>query len=146
MSEVVDHIWINAPMEAVYAVVTDFERYADIIPEVTSITVHQHTDATASATLAIEVIKRLEYTLDFTLEYPYRVNWTLRQGDGLTKNTGEWWLQEEEGGTTAIYTIDLEFGFPVPGMIKTKLIEASLPTMLGRVKKTTEARADQASE
>jgi len=120
-------IWINAPREEVWKLVTDFVRYPEFFPEVETVMVLKSEgnarDVLHKVKSGISVLPlRFSYTLRFVLEPPGRMTWSLVGGD-LKFSDGSWELYEMEGGkeTVVFYRITYEIvpkGFLVKTVIK----------------------------
>lgn len=141
MAQAQRSIVINVPPEKLLAVIGDFERYPEFLPEVKKVAVVKREGATAEVSYEIDVIKRVEYTLRHTVD-GNTVRWTLLRSNLLKKNEGSWVLQPQgDGSTLATYSLELAFGgfIPVPSSVTTKLAETSLPALLENYKRRAES-------
>ncbi len=130
---------IEADLEAVWKVVTDFEAYPEFLADMQAASVESRDEDRARASFELKILKRIRYTLDFVLERPHRVDWTLVKGDFMKRNEGGWRLEALEGGRTrATYRIALALGAIVPESITTRLAAEQLPTTLDAFKKRIE--------
>ncbi|MGQ0632656.1 MAG: SRPBCC family protein [Sporichthyaceae bacterium] len=137
-------ITVNAPREAVLAVITDFEAYpewtgavkrAEVLgrrPDGRADLVHYQLDAGA--------IKD-EYTLTYDWSaVPGLLSWTLVEGQMLKMLTGSYALDEaSEGGTEVTYTLAVDVKIPLLGMIKRKAEKVIIDTALRELKNRVEA-------
>lgn len=138
MAKVTESIEIEAPPASCFKVITDYEKYPSFLKETKSVVVRKKTGQTAEVTYTIDVIKKITYTLKMVGSPPSGIKWSLLTGEMMKKNSGEWVLKGEGGRTRATYSIDVEFGVFVPGMISKMLVGSNLPSMLKSFKKRIE--------
>lgn len=139
MAKVSESIDIEASPETCFRVITDYEKYPSFLKETKGVVVRKKSGQTAEVTYSIEVIKKISYTLKMVGKPPTTIAWSLLEGDMMKKNSGEWNLKGSGNGKTrATYTIDVEFGIFVPGMISKMLVGSNLPSMLKSFKKRIE--------
>lgn len=139
MAKVTESIDIDAAPETCFKVITDYEKYPSFLKETKSVVVRKKTGQTAEVTYSIEVIKKISYTLKMVGKPFSNITWSLLEGDMMKKNSGEWSLKEAgKGKTRASYSVDIEFGIFVPGMISKMLVGSNLPSMLKAFKKRIE--------
>jgi ribosome-associated toxin RatA of RatAB toxin-antitoxin module len=135
-------IEIDAPLDRVYAVIVDYERYPEFLPEIENTEVLRRDGNTVEVEFSLNLIKRLTYTLRLVGEPGTGVSWTLVDGMFQT-NDGSWNLESLEGRRTrATYRIEVAVGVFVPGAITKRLVGSTLPTTLAAFK----ARAEAAPE
>jgi len=140
VSAAVQTIEIDAPVETVYAVIVDYGRYPEFLPEIENAEVVQRDGDTVDVQFSLNLIKRLTYTLRLVGEPDRGVSWTLVEGMFQT-NDGGWNLEALDGGRTrATYRIEVAVGVFVPGSITKRLVGSTLPTTLAAFK----ARAEEA--
>jgi coenzyme Q-binding protein COQ10 len=133
-------IVINAPVEKVFRIVTDYERYAEFLPEVKRVSTSGRSNNRVKVHYEVEVIKRIKYTLEMNEEPPHRVSWSFVEGELMRDNHGSWSLEPASGeATQATYSIEMALGPLVPKAIVKALVETSLPKMLDAFKKRAEA-------
>lgn len=130
MSSTRAEIDIEAPIEAVYDVIIDFESYPDFLNETRKVKILKSTSKSARVTFKINIIRKIAYTLDIKLTPQKGITWKLVEGDLMKKNIGRWKLSKKKSGTKAVYEIDMEFAGLVPKAISNKLIGSSLPSMM----------------
>lgn len=132
-------IKIHAPVEIVYQVVRDFKAYPEFL-ETTKSVKEKEKSGVLTADFSIDLIKEVHYTLQFELDPPKSLSWSLVKGEIMKKNSGAWELKAlGEDETQAEYSIDIEFGWLVPKMIVEKLTETQLPAMLKSFKTRAES-------
>jgi coenzyme Q-binding protein COQ10 len=133
-------IVINVPPEKLFDVVTDYESYAEFLPEVKSVRV-ERAGPSVSVHYEVNLVKTIKYSLKMTEERPTRVRWSLIKGDFMKENNGSWELKPAgEGKTEATYNIEVGVGPLVPKTITSMLVDKSLPSMLEAFKKRAENR------
>ena len=141
MAAATQSIVIQAPLEKVFRVVTDYERYAEFLPEVKRVSTSERSGNRVKVHYEVEVIKRIRYTVQLIEEPPHRVSWTLVEGEVMRDNRGSWLLETSGEGkkTQATYSIEMALGPLVPKAIVKALVETSLPKMLEAFKKRAES-------
>jgi coenzyme Q-binding protein COQ10 len=131
-------IVINAPMEKVYQIVTDYERYPEFLSEVKSLRVDR-AGGEIKVHYEVEVMKTIRYTLRMHEQPPSRVSWSFVEGEFMKDNKGGWVLEPAgEGKTQATYNIEMALGMLVPKAVVNAMVETSLPKMLEAFKRRAE--------
>lgn len=142
MTAVTREIVIEAPIDAAYAVITDFAKYPQFLKDMTAVKLIKATKTAAEVVFRLNLFKEVEYTLSFALKSPTTVSWKLKSSTMLRKNSGSWKLKKLDATTTeATYSLDVEMGLLVPGMISKMLIAQSLPGTLKAFKSRIETLA-----
>lgn len=135
-------ITINVPIEKLFDVIADAERYPEFLPEVKSIRVTNRQGAECDVHYVAEVMKQIKYTLHIKEERPNRLSWTFVEGEFMRDNRGSWELKDLGNGTThATYNIEVTVGPLVPKSIVTALVDTTLPKLLENFKKRAESGA-----
>lgn len=133
-------IVINAPVEKCFEIISDYERYADFLPEVRKIRTSNRKGAEVDVHYEAEVVKVIKYTVHMKEEKPNRVSWTFIDGEFMKDNRGGWVLEDGGNGTTkATYNIEVAVGPLVPKTILNALVDSQLPKLLENFKKRIEA-------
>lgn len=134
-------IEINVPLDKLFAVVQDFAKYPEFIPEMKQVNVlrkgstGQDVEFHIELDLPLGMKKRIVYSLAFTEDAPKGVRWQLIKGEYMKGNVGNWAFKAlADNKTEATYTIELSFGALVPKVVANFLAEQSLPKMLGQFK------------
>ncbi|MCB9545063.1 MAG: SRPBCC family protein [Myxococcales bacterium] len=142
MAEATHSVVIEAPPEAVYGLVTDFESYPSFVPnQVGARIVSAEGEHAWQVEFELSVAKKLRYTLDLKGDPGRSVRWTLVAGDMMEQNVGGWTLEALPGGKTrATYAIDVKLRGFVPRSISRALIERTLPANLDAFKREAERR------
>ena len=143
MAAAVREIVINAPLERVYKLIIDYEKYREFNPELRSVKILQRNGPATDVEYEIELVATsIKYSVRIKEEPPNRVSWTFIKGEYMKDNHGSWQLQAlSPTQTKAIYTLELAVGFMVPKAIVTKLAETQLPKMLEAFKAAAERMA-----
>ncbi|NOJ77358.1 type II toxin-antitoxin system RatA family toxin [Myxococcus xanthus] len=133
-------IIVNAPIEKVFDVITQYERYPEFLPEVKGIRTENRKGNTVDVHYKVDVVKTINYSIHVTEERPTRMSWTYVKGEFMKDNQGSWVLVSEgEGKTKATYTVEMALGALVPKSVVSALVETSLPKMLDAFKRRFEA-------
>lgn len=132
---------IAAPPEKVWAAITDYPRYKEFMPFTTASEVRKREGDTVWFYTELSFpLKTIRYEIKLRLDKPgWRVDWTMVSGD-LKANEGGWRLEPfgaSSGETYVIYTLFIQPGFMVPGFVMSKLSQASLPQVIGVVRRET---------
>ncbi|HKC58539.1 MAG TPA: SRPBCC family protein [Myxococcales bacterium] len=139
-------IVINATPEKVFAVITDYEKYPEFLPEVKKVKVEFGAGNVKEVTYTVDIkAKVITYTLKHTARPPDQLAWTMVRGEMMKGNDGAWELRQVPEGTEATYRIDLRLGALVPSMVERLLAEQSLPGLLANFKKRIESLQPRAS-
>lgn len=140
MPKLSESIEINATPKQCYEVISDYEKYPEYLDESKHVVIHSKNGNSAEVTFTIEVIKKISYTLKMVGTPSKKISWKLIKGDLMKKNEGHWTFEEiKKGVTKAVYTLDIELGLFVPGMITKKLIGSNLPAMMKAQKERIES-------
>ncbi|RYZ40059.1 MAG: SRPBCC family protein [Myxococcaceae bacterium] len=133
-------ITINAPVEKVFDIITDYDRYAEFLSEVKKVSTSQRQGNTVQVHYEVDVVKTIRYTIKVTEERPKRMSWTFVNGEVMKDNKGSWTLEPEgEGKTRATYNVEMALGMLVPKAIVNGLVDNQLPKMLEAFKRRAEA-------
>ncbi|MCW2928634.1 MAG: hypothetical protein JWM86_2602 [Thermoleophilia bacterium] len=112
---------VDATAEELFAIVTDIEAYPEWLPDVKSVEVLE-TDAEGrplASTMTVDVtIREVTYTLDYEYDGVERMSWTSRPGGDVKSIDGSYTFEiSDDGGTTVVYELAIDPGFPVPGFL-----------------------------
>jgi len=133
----------HAPIDKVWAVISNYESYPEFVDGVNGIKVLNRDANGARVEYAINMIKKLTYVLKMEEKAPNKLSWSFEAGDIFKVNSGSWELKDLGNGTTGVvYNVEIEVKgfFPGAGMIVKTLTEVNLPNML----KAYEDRAKKA--
>jgi len=122
----------DVPIEALYAVIIDYQSYPEFVKDLKAVKVHKQTKAKAHAEfVARSPLGDVHYALDLVQRRPDHVSWVLAQSDTFKHMTGSWTLEELGDAETRVeYHAAAESRIPAPGFIVQGLIARSLPAML----------------
>jgi coenzyme Q-binding protein COQ10 len=134
-------IVIDVPRDAFLAVITDYERYPEFLPDMKATRIVGRDGHAVDVVFTLHLVKRIEYTLRLVEDPPNGLSWTQVSGD-FQRNDGGWTLQDLDGTRThATYRIDVAVGVLVPGSIVNRLVGQTLPDTLRAFKRRAEALA-----
>lgn len=141
MARVIRDKQMDVAHEALYKAITQFEKYPEFLPEVVSATVQKSADSEKTlVAFELELIKRFQYTLEFSMIENREVVWTLIESNFFKANEGKWVLSPAGArATTVHYELDVGFGFLVPKFISKKLTEVNLPKMFDYFEKRAQS-------
>ncbi len=145
MPEAQRSVVVDVPREKLWAVISDYEKYPQFIPEMRSVRVLETKGALQRVAFEIEIqvlafTRKVHYTLEFTNAPPATVRWRLVESDLVKGNDGGWTLEPAgDGKTKATYQIELRLGPLVPKAISNFLAEQSLPKLLDQFKRRAES-------
>lgn len=138
--DVKDTIDIEATVDEIMEIASDFESYPDWNSEVKSVEVLEHDDEGRPTQVAWKVDARIK-TVGYVLEYDYSdlpagYSWQLVEGD-VKQLRGSYTFDEFDDVTDVSYELILDPGFPVPGLLRRqgerRLKEAALDGLKARV-------------
>ena len=141
MAQASRSVTINVPLEKLFEVITDYEKYPEFLPEVKKVKVEGGQGSIKEVTYQVDIkAKVISYTLKHTAERPSKLSWTMVKGEMMKGNDGAWTLKPgpQAGTTEATYTIDLKLSSLVPSFIEKALAEQSLPGLLANFKARAE--------
>ncbi len=134
---------VDVEKAKLFSAITRYEEYPKFVDGCTGVQVERKGPGHARVTYKVSMMRDIQYTLDHVEdEASGRVEWKLVASDSLKANTGRWILKDAGTGKTAVaYEIDIDFNFPVPGFVLSKLVKGSLPSMIeGFVKRARKAK------
>ena len=127
--------------EQMLAVILDYARYPEFIPEVKSIRVEPRGDGRVAVTYQLDAkLFQVDYTLEHVQVSPSKIEWRLLRGELLRANSGSWTLEPTATGTRAIYAIALSVS-AMPASFQRALSETGLPRLLANFKARAESLA-----
>jgi coenzyme Q-binding protein COQ10 len=132
-------ILINAPVEKVFDIIIQYEKYREFLPEVKEVRTSNRQGNEVNVHYKVDVMKTINYTIRVKEERPTRMSWTFVEGEFMKDNKGSWVLEPAgEGKTKATYNAEMALGALVPKSIVNALVETSLPKMLEAFKRRAE--------
>ncbi|OFZ21741.1 MAG: hypothetical protein A2X94_15755 [Bdellovibrionales bacterium GWB1_55_8] len=132
MAQAEFHETLDIDLDKLYAAITRYEDYPQFVDGVKSTRVERKGAGHARVIYRVAMMKEVNYVLDHR-EDPVKgiIEWTMVESDSFKKNNGRWELKTVAPGKTDVrYWLELEFNFPVPGLILNKLVKGSLPSMV----------------
>lgn len=141
-------IWINAPVERVYAIAKEVERFPEVMPDLESVKVLERSeDGLRTVTEWTGLVRefnnmRVKWTEeDIWDEEAHICHFRLLRGD-LQKMEGEWRFVAEDGGTRFHSRIEYEYNVPLLGALVKNLIHKKLEQNVQMVQDGIRARAE----
>ena len=140
----------QATPREVYDVVTDFEAYPKLFPEIKTVRVLERRDNRVRAEFRVEMVLAVRYVLDLACDpEALTVDWTFVEGEIVVDSTGGWRFHADREGTQVVYRAALAIKAPLPGFIVRRatdaLVAASLPSMFASVDRETRRRREAAA-
>jgi ribosome-associated toxin RatA of RatAB toxin-antitoxin module len=126
-----------------FKAVTQYENYPKFVEGCRSVKVDRSSPGSAQVSYDISMMKDITYTLEHAEdEAKGVVSWKLIKSDFVKLNNGRWNIQEAGPDRCKVeYEVDIEFSFPVPGFILSRLIKGTLPAMLKSFEKQAKSIA-----
>jgi coenzyme Q-binding protein COQ10 len=124
---------INIPLSKFYDVIRDFQKYPEFVSSVKKTQVLSKEGSKSRVHFDIELMKRLEYSIDLNEEMDpegkwAKISWTLGESKFFKVNNGLWSLKAlGPDKTEVLYRLELEFTFSVPGFVLKTLVAGALP-------------------
>jgi len=144
MPHVESDILIPAPLETVYAIAKDIERFPEFFPDVESVTILEHTER-GYISEWVGVVEKLNRKLKWREEDVWddaaHVCTFRAVGGDWAQYDGVWSFAAEEGGTRMHMSLDCDINVPLIGaIIKTligKLAKANVDNMFDGIRRRT---------
>jgi uncharacterized membrane protein len=144
-----EHTHIDAPLRECWAVVTDFDRYAEWAADIKSVTVLESDNQGRGARVTFRAGafgRSTSYTLAYDYsDAPNRLAWVQSAGDITSRLDGDYIFTEADGGTDVTYNLLVELKVPLPGFVKQRAAARIIGTALRELKSRVEARSSTAS-
>ena len=132
---------IDAPIERVFDVITDYESYPEFLPEMRHVQLVSRNEEIAIVSFELEIIMRVGYTVRIIEDRPGSVTWTLQDAKMMSVNNGGWNLQARGNQTHVTYGLEIRLRGLIPKSVSTRLMGTTLPNTLACFK----ARAEEIS-
>ena len=132
MAQAEFHEVLNVDKDKLFTVITRYEEYPKFVEGCTAAKVERKGPGQARVSYHVSMMKDVNYTLDHK-EDPSKgkVEWTLVESDSFKQNKGLWELKSAGHGKTEVrYVLEVEFNFPIPGLILNRLVNGRLPSMV----------------
>jgi len=131
----------NAPIDKVFEVITDYDRYPEFLTEVKKTKQVDRKGNEVSIQYEVDLMKTIKYTVRMREEKPTKLSWSFVEGEWMKDNKGSWLLEAQgPNQTKATYTVEVALGPLVPKTVVNTLVDSSLPKMLDSFKKRIESR------
>jgi uncharacterized membrane protein len=135
-------VTIDAPMDAVWAVVTDLEAYPSWAGDIKHVQVLTTDDRGRPATAAFRV-GGFGVTVGYTIEYdhdpPSTLRWHLLSSNELRRMDGEYLFSADgSGGTRVEYRLTVDLRIPVLGIVKRRAERTIIHHALSGLKQRVE--------
>ncbi len=133
-------VWVAAPPRAVFATLTDYERFDQFMPLVERVDVLERGPKHAVLRFKMRYARWFDVEqTDRRVVHPYsRIDYVGVKGP-LRSVTGDWRFAAERGGTRLTYRAQVDPGVPVPGVLMGALVKRGLPGLLDGVRRRTES-------
>lgn len=138
-------VWLNAPLEKVYAIAKDTERYPEYMKEVQSIVIVEKDGSRVVADwvglitqFMLKVRWRQEEIWDDTT---HSSNFRQVKGD-YDKLEGSWKFSEENGGTRFNQYLDYEYNVPTLGPLVKKVVHSIVVKNLESINAAFKSQAE----
>lgn len=137
-----DSIDIKGSAQEIFEVATDFESYPEWNPSMKNVEVKETDEEDRPTRVWFEVDARLK-TVRYTLDYDYSdapdsYSWELVDGD-VKALRGSYMFDEFDDVTDVAYELELDPGFPVPGILRRQGEKEIKKAALDELKKRVEA-------
>ena len=133
---------VNGSMERCFAIVTDFERYPEWVPDVKEVAVLERDDHGRARIVSFRAGafgRSAHYVLAYDYsEAPRALSWSQRDGDITRSLEGSYHFSEaNDGSTEVVYSLSLDLRVPVPGFVRRRaegnILHAALRDLKARV-------------
>jgi len=130
-----------------YEIVTDFEAYPRLFPELKAVRILERRGAVVRVEFRAEVVLAVRYVLDLTCDSEaLTVDWTFVEGEIVTDSVGAWRFTEVPDGTKIDYRVAMAIKAPLPGFIIRRatdaLVSASIPGMFASLDREARRRRE----
>jgi uncharacterized protein YndB with AHSA1/START domain len=136
---------INAPVDAVYDALVDFERYPEWAGDLKQATIVER-DAEGRALVVEFRAAAMGRSTTYRLRYDYqgapaKLAWVLESGDLERELDGAYHLREtDDAGTTeVVYELSVDLVLPIPGFVKRRAEARIIKTALADLKALIES-------
>lgn len=125
---------IEAPLDDIWGVLTDFERYPDWARDLKDVRILER-DEQGRATLVRYRAAAMGRSTSYVLRYdwsdaPHRLPWELVEGDIMRVLDGRYELEEVDGSTELTYHLKVDLVVPLPAFVKRRAESRIIGTAL----------------
>lgn len=143
-----EHTVINAPVDACFEALVDFERYPEWAGDLKQATVVER-DAEGRGLVVEFRAAAMGRSTTYRLRYDYegaprRLGWVLESGDLQRELDGAYHLQpaaDDPGRTDVVYELSVDLVLPIPGFVKRRAEARIIKTALSDLKAMVESRS-----
>jgi len=131
---------VGGTAEACIAAIADFDSYPSWQSAVKKVTVHSTDAKGRGKRVEFEIdlkLRAIHYSLDYDFSREGEVSWTYAGGD-IEDVSGSYTFEPRGGGVEAVYELELELGFPVPGIIRKKIQREAMKRSVLELKQRVE--------
>lgn len=140
---------IEAPVEKIFGVLLDFDRYPEFFEAVKEVTVHERDEEGRPAdvsfrTAAMGRSTRYRLRYDYS-QAPNVMSWTLVEGDIMRQLDGHYRLTplaDDPSRTEVEYQLTVDLVIPLPGFVKRRAESMIMKAALPELKQRVESLAD----
>ncbi len=126
-------------MEALFSILTDYNKYSEFLEDVKSCKVEKQEGSKKLVQYDVQIVKNFSYKLWMTENAPSGISWEFASGDLFKTLQGSWKLEPlGESKCRATYKVDASFGLWVPGPLAKAAVSVNLPKMMEAYKKRIE--------
>lgn len=130
MPTVNSEIAVNAPVETVYAIARNIERFPEFMDDVQSVKILEQTperQVSEWSSIIKEFNRTIRWTeVDYWDDEALTCRWEQLEGD-FSKYEGTWeFVAGEDGGTVARLSIDYEYNVPLIGRLIQSIIRKKM--------------------
>ncbi len=147
MATIESRMVVNAPVERVYAVARDIERFPEFMHDVVEVEILEQTpERQVSRWVALieEFNRTLEWTEeDFWNDDERRCDFAMLEGD-FTSYQGTWVFEPDEEGTLVTLVVEYEYNVPLIGPLIKRLLHKKVQQNCDNMLTAIKAEAEQA--
>lgn len=125
---------IEAPLDDIWAALTDFERYPEWARDLKEVTVLERDDQGRAVLVrfrAAAMGRSTQYVLRYDWsDAPNTLPWELVQGDIMRVLDGRYELSADDGVTDVTYHLTVDLVVPLPGFVKRRAESRIIGTAL----------------
>jgi ribosome-associated toxin RatA of RatAB toxin-antitoxin module len=132
---------IDLSLEKLFNTIKDYESYPQFVNGMKSTRILEtKSDGSKNVAFDIELIKRVQYTVNIQEKIndqktEARIEWRLIESEALKTSHGLWILKSlTPTRTDVVYSLEVDFHFPVPGFVLKGLIATSMPLAIQEFK------------
>lgn len=141
MSHVSHSIVIERGPAQIFSVLSDISHYPEFFPQVKKVEPLSSHAGKLDVSFVIDLMQPISCVLQFSLDAPHCLSWTLVESELLKANTGSWKLEELEPNICEVtYSTEVELSIWIPDAILETLIKLHVPEMMKALQREVEKR------